>query len=248
MKVLITGGMGVIGAETSRKFVREGHRPVVFARHRDDRLVSDILDKIDFEAGDILDMPRLLGVIKEHKVTHVVHAAAFVGAVSAANPALSIQVNVGGTVNVLEAARLFDIKRVVYTSAKGIYGPVLGEYGPPNYKPMSEDMPKNPQRIYDSAKLMAEQTVLYYANNFGIDVCDFAFCHHLRAGQDCAPRQDGRHQPDRRKPVPRHSLQASVRRRGQGRLRLQQGLRTRHLSRDRRRQGAEPRLQHRQRR
>ena len=34
MRVLITGGMGVIGAETSRKFVKEGHRPVVFARHQ----------------------------------------------------------------------------------------------------------------------------------------------------------------------------------------------------------------------
>src|ERR1700738_3885416 len=102
MKVLITGGMGVIGAETSRKFVREGHRPVVYARHRDDRLVGDIADKIDFEAGDILDMPRLLDVIKRHRVTHIVHAAAFVGAVSAANPALSIQVNVMGMVNVLE--------------------------------------------------------------------------------------------------------------------------------------------------
>ncbi|AXK81507.1 NAD(P)-dependent oxidoreductase [Pseudolabrys taiwanensis] len=175
MKVLITGGMGVIGAETSRKFVREGHRPVVFARHREDRLISDIVDKIDFEAGDIVDMPRLLGVIKEHKVSHIVHAAAFVGAVSAANPALSIQVNVMGTVNVLEAARLFDVKRVVFTSAKGIYGPVLGEYGPPHYKPMPEDMPKNPQRIYDSAKLMAEQTTLYYANSFGVDAAIVRF-------------------------------------------------------------------------
>ena len=34
MKVLITGGMGVIGAEASRRFVREGHRPIIFARHR----------------------------------------------------------------------------------------------------------------------------------------------------------------------------------------------------------------------
>src|ERR1700740_3149643 len=136
MKVLIPAGMGVIGAETSRKFVHEGHRPVVYARHRDDRLVSDILDSIDFEAGDILDMPRLLDLIKQHRVTHIVHAASFVGAVSAANPALSIQVNVMGTVNVLEAARLFDVKRVVYPSAKGIYGPVLGAYGPPHYKPM----------------------------------------------------------------------------------------------------------------
>src|ERR1700730_401833 len=104
MKVLITGGMGVIGAETSRKFVREGHRPVVFARHRDESLIGDISGKIDFEQGDVLDLPRILQAIKKHQVTHVVHAAAFVGAVSAANPALSIQVNVVGLVNVLEAA------------------------------------------------------------------------------------------------------------------------------------------------
>ena len=58
--------------------------------------VGDIVDKIDFEQGDVLDMPRILQAIKKHQVTHVVHAAAFVGAVSAANPALSIQVNVHG--------------------------------------------------------------------------------------------------------------------------------------------------------
>jgi len=99
---------------------------------------------------------------KRHRVTHIVHAAAFVGAVSAANPALSVQVNVMGMVNVLEAARAFDVARVVYTSAKGVYGPVLGEYGAPTYKPVPEDFPKNPKRIYDSAKLMAEQVGLYY--------------------------------------------------------------------------------------
>ena len=175
MKVLITGGMGVIGAETSRRFVREGHRPVIMARHRDDKLIGDILDKVDFEAGDIQDMPRLLEIIKRHKVTHVVHAAAFVGAVSQANPALSIQVNVMGTVNVLEAARLFDVRRVVFTSAKGVYGPILGEYGAPTYKPIPEDMPKNPQRIYDSAKQMCEQVCVYYANNMGIDTAVLRF-------------------------------------------------------------------------
>ena len=69
-------------------------------------VIGDIADRIDFEQGDVLDMPRVLQAIKKHQVTHVVHAAAFVGAVSAANPALSIQVNVMGTVNVLEGARL----------------------------------------------------------------------------------------------------------------------------------------------
>lgn len=175
MKVLITGGMGVMGAETSRKFVAEGHRPVIFARHRDDRLIHDIADKIDIELGDILDMPRLLNVIKDHKITHIVHTAAFVGAVSQSNPALSIQVNVLGTVNVLEAARLFEVKRVVFTSAKGVYGPLSGDYGHPVYKPIQEDKPKNPVRIYDSAKLMGEQTSLYYQLNMDVDAVVLRF-------------------------------------------------------------------------
>jgi UDP-glucose 4-epimerase len=183
MKVLITGGMGVMGAETSRRFVMQGHRPVIFARHRDDALVRDILDRVDIELGDVLDLPRLMDVIKRHRITHIVHAAAFVGAVSQANPALSVQVNVMGMVNVLEAARLFEVKRVVYTSAKGVYGPVLGEHGSPIYKPMPEDLPKQPKRIYDSAKLMGEHAGLYYQANMGVDVVVLRFASTYGPGK-----------------------------------------------------------------
>jgi UDP-glucose 4-epimerase len=189
MKVLITGGMGVIGAEISRKFVREGHRPVIFARHRDDTLIGDILDKVDFEQGDVLDMPRILQAIKKHQVTHVVHAAAFVGAVSAGNPALSIQVNVMGLVNVLEAARALGVQRVIFTSAKGVYGPVTGEYGSPTWKPMSEDLPAKPKRIYDSAKFMGENICTYYNDNMGIETVS------LRFASTYGPGKTARHGP-----------------------------------------------------
>src|SRR5260221_1670849 len=189
MKVLITGGMGVIGAETSRKFVKEGPRPVVLARHRDDSLIGDIADKIDFEQGDVLDMPRILQAIKQHQVTHVVHAAAFVGAVSAANPALSIQVNVMGLVNVLEAARALNVKRVVFTSAKGVYGPVTGEYGSPTWKPMPEDLPAKPKRIYDSAKFMGENVCTYYHDNMGVETVS------LRFASTYGPGKTARHGP-----------------------------------------------------
>ena len=175
MRVLVTGGMGVIGAEACRRFVKDGHRPVIYARSRDERLIADILDQVDIEQGDMLDMPRLLHAIKKHKVTHIVHAAGAVGAVSAANPPAGIQINIMGTVNVLEAARLFDIQRVVYTSAKGVYGPMIGEYGSPTYKIVPEDKPKDPKRIYDMSKLMAENTCLYYAENFGVDVAVLRF-------------------------------------------------------------------------
>ena len=58
MKVLITGGMGVMGAETSRRFVHEGHRPIIFARHRDESLIPDILDHIDVEPSAMCSICR----------------------------------------------------------------------------------------------------------------------------------------------------------------------------------------------
>jgi UDP-glucose 4-epimerase len=189
MRVLITGGMGVIGAEASRKFVKEGHRPVVFARHRDESLIPDIADRIDFEQGDVLDMPRILQAIKKHQVTHVVHAAAFVGAVSAGNPALSINVNVMGLVNVLEAARALNVRRVVFTSAKGVYGPITGEHGAPAWTPISEDAPARPKRIYDSAKFMGENVCTYYHDNMGIETVS------LRFASTYGPGKTARHGP-----------------------------------------------------
>src|SRR4051812_50058833 len=129
MKGLITGGMGVIGAETTRKFIKEGHRPVVFARHRDDSLIGDIADKLDFEQGDVLDMPRILQTIKKHKTTHVVHAATFVGAVSAANPGLSIQVNVMGLATVLERRCARAVRGRCFAPATAAAAPVPGTYG-----------------------------------------------------------------------------------------------------------------------
>ena len=58
MKVLITGGMGVIGAETTRKFVHEGHRPVHLRPHRDDRLICDVVDRVDIETRRLHSLCR----------------------------------------------------------------------------------------------------------------------------------------------------------------------------------------------
>jgi UDP-glucose 4-epimerase len=174
MRVLITGGMGVIGAEASRRFVREGHRPVLFSRHRDESLIRDILDKVDIELGSILDRDRLAEVFKARGITHVVHTAAYISALSTKFPAESVEINVMGAINVLEAARAANVERVVYTSAKGIYGPFVGDYGAPTYKPITEDLPKAPKRIYDSAKLMGENATLYWGT-LGLDVVVLRF-------------------------------------------------------------------------
>ena len=179
MKVLVTGGMGVIGAMTTRRFVQEGHRPVVMARHFDRNLIADIEDKIDIELADVQDLPRIISIIQNYNITHIVHTAALVGAISSKNPPQSIHVNVVGTLNIIEAARLMKIKRVVYTSAKGVYGYITGEHLHPTYKPIPEDYPKNPVRIYESAKLMGEHIGEFYYRTYGLEFVSLHFAKYL---------------------------------------------------------------------
>jgi nucleoside-diphosphate-sugar epimerase len=105
MKVLITGGMGVIGSMVSSRFVQERHRPVIMARHLDRNLIRPIEDQVDIELGDVLDLPRILSIIESYKITHIIHTAALIGALSHKNPPQSIQINVIGALNILEAAR-----------------------------------------------------------------------------------------------------------------------------------------------
>ena len=175
MKLLITGGMGVIGSMVSARFVEEGQRPVIMARHMDRNLIRPIEDKIDIELGDVLDLPRILSIIQTHKITHIIHTAALVGALSNQNPPQSIHINVIGTLNILESARLMKVQRVVYTSAKGIYGHIEGEYAHPTFKSLPEDHPKRPVRIYESAKLMSEHMGQFYQRTYGLEFVALRF-------------------------------------------------------------------------
>ncbi len=175
MKVLVTGGMGVIGSMVSEQLVQAGLRPVLMARHVDRNLIGAIEEKVDIELGDVLDMPRLISIIQTHGVTHIIHMAALIGALSHQNPPHSVHVNVIGTLNVLEAARLMNVQRVVYTSAKGVYGHIGGEYGHPGFKALTEDYPKNPSRIYDSEKLMGEHLGQFYRKTYGIEFAAIRF-------------------------------------------------------------------------
>jgi UDP-glucose 4-epimerase len=187
MRVLITGGMGVIGSMVSSRFVQEGHRPVIMARHLDRSLIRPVEDKIDIELGDVVDLPRILSIIQSHKITHIIHAAALIGALSDQNPPQSVNINVMGTLNILEAARRMKVQRVVYASTKGVYGHISGEYAHPTYKPLPEDHPKNPVRIYESAKLMGEHIGHYYQRRYGLDFVA------LRFGTTFGPGKTVRH-------------------------------------------------------
>ena len=173
MNILVTGGLGVSGAWVTRQLLEEGHQPVVYDNRMDTVLVPDIVDKIEIVMGDIMDLPMLVRTIKEYNVQRICHLAALMGKPVQANPWLGFQVNAVGMLNVLEAARIMDVERVVFTSSIGVFAPFTGEHGYPSYKPINEDYPKHPisrrSGIYCTAKLASELMCFHYHQSYGLD-------------------------------------------------------------------------------
>src|SRR5262249_43517745 len=128
MNVLITGGMGGNGAGTARLLVREGIRPVLMDNRREFFVIKDIKDRVDCVEADICDQQALEKTVDVYKITHIAHLAALMPEPAEANPRLGIKVGVDGTTNVLEVARAKQIKRVVFTSSKAVYGEILGDH------------------------------------------------------------------------------------------------------------------------
>lgn len=135
---LVTGGSGFIGVYLLKKLAEQGEevinfdlRPPTFDLQK---LWGGLKDKIFFAQGNILDWPSLISVIKEKKVQKIVHMAAlFDPQESNRIPHFTNQVNIGGTLNVLEAAKIFNLPRVVFTSSIATYPEKL-------YDPMDESI------------------------------------------------------------------------------------------------------------
>ena len=173
--VLVTGGMGLIGSWVTRKLIQQGRRVVTYQRHMDATLLNDIIDKVNYVEGDVLDLPNLIRTIRHYGVERVIHMATVFGNPLETNPFLGYRINVDGALNVFEASRLMDVKRVVFTSSKAVYDLVRGEYAHPTSKPIDEDYPKAPLTVYGATKLFAENMGLVYNRIYGLDVIALRF-------------------------------------------------------------------------
>ncbi len=167
-RVLVTGAMGAIGIWVMRELIERNFEPVALDVRSDPRAAADIEGRYIFIAGDVTDLPRLIHIVRENNVSRIIHLAAVIWQ-GEENPPLGLAVNTGGTVNVLEAARIAGVGRVAFTSAKAVYGQVTGPYAHPEYRLLPEDHPKKPDSIYGATKLAAEHMGLHYARKFGVD-------------------------------------------------------------------------------
>jgi nucleoside-diphosphate-sugar epimerase len=162
MAILITGGAGFIGSGLAHTFLDRGEEIVIFDKVLNESLVGDKRGKVIQLKGDITNWPEVLNVVQKYKIDTIFHLAAILSAISEANPWASININALGTFYVLEAARLFQVKKVIFTSSMGAYGVTQDTI-------VTEDTVQRPSIIYGVTKVFSELLGLYYHKKFGID-------------------------------------------------------------------------------
>lgn len=177
---LVTGGAGFIGSHASERLLRSGHAVWAFDdlndfydpkfKQRNLREVEELAGPFTFVHGDVTDRAALDALFGSVKFDQVIHLAARAGVrPSLAEPALYQRVNVEGTVNVLEAARLAGVRKFIIASSSSVYGA--------NSKvPFSESDPIfSTISPYAASKLACEALGHVYHHIYGLDVVMLRF-------------------------------------------------------------------------
>ena len=165
MNVLITGA-GLIGSNAARHAVDNGHKAALFdlSPNRDyvDKIVGR--DKAGIVAADMRDLPALLSALEKFNVDTIVHTAGLIGSRVQENSYTGATNNILGTINILEAARLRKVRRVVYVSTFGVY-----DRTKINDNAIREANPIGGHNLYATTKVCSEHLVHAYASMYDLD-------------------------------------------------------------------------------
>ncbi len=166
--VMVTGGTGFIGSYVVEDLVEAGHDVVAFDRSTDPRILEKlgVADDVEIRRGDVSAVTDVIGAIRQTGASHIVHLAALLTTTAREHPRSAMQVNIEGTNNVFEAARILEdqVERVAWASSAAVYAP------PTNYTEndgwVTEDDLVYPDTLYGATKAYNEhQARVYYEDH-----------------------------------------------------------------------------------
>jgi UDP-glucose 4-epimerase len=179
MKTLVTGGAGFIGSHIQDKLLQLGHDVIII-----DKRTSNFLDtKSKFIQLDIANAHEVNQAIAAEKPEAIFHLAAQTQVpYSMSHPHEDEAVNIGGMINILEAAKNNDVKKVIYSNTGGAF---YGEVAAQDYPIKEDHLVNKPTSFYGVSKLCAEYYLKLYGNLYGLQWIS------LRYSNVYGPRQEG---------------------------------------------------------
>jgi UDP-arabinose 4-epimerase len=175
--VLVTGGAGYIGSHACKALARAGFRPVVFddisRGHRQAVRWGPLVE------GDLTDRARLAAALEQHRISAVMHFAAYayVGE-SVTDPAMYYRNNFGGTLSLLDAMRETGVGSIVFSST-------CATYGTPASIPIRETALQLPVNPYGETKLAIERALHWYGEAYGLRWVSLRYFNAAGADPDC---------------------------------------------------------------
>lgn len=172
MTVLITGGTGLIGTTLADLLLSEGERVVLLDVALPEARLAGLRrhgDRLRLVRGDVQALGEMIAALRAEPVDAIVHLAFVLGGTGNLEPERATRVNVLGTVNALEAARLAGVPRVILASSIAVYG--ADEQYRPDELPLGEDAACHVCRtllIYGGGKLYTEHLAHVYAKTHGL--------------------------------------------------------------------------------
>lgn len=185
MKILVTGADGFIGSHLTEALVKSGYEVKAFTLYNSfnswgwlDECAPEIKGKFEVFSGDIRDPHGVYQAMKGCDA--VFHLAALIAIpYSYHSPDTYVDVNVKGTLNILQAARDLGVGRIIHTSTSEVYGSA-------KFVPITENHPLQGQSPYSATKIAADQLAYSFYTSFGLPVVT------IRPFNTYGPRQSAR--------------------------------------------------------
>lgn len=186
-KILITGAAGFIGSQLAYKLWKDKNEIVLidnFSYGSEDNL---IFDDVDFRQKiikmDIRDYQEIRHLFSRERFDYVYHIAAITPLPDCQmNPTEAVEVNVMGTVSILEAGRIYGVKKIIFASTSAVYENNV-------VFPLKENNVEPPSLIYPNTKYTAERYCQAYVDVYGMNITCLRFANVYGPHIDCLRKQ-----------------------------------------------------------
>lgn len=179
-KVLVTGGAGFIGSHVVEKLIEKGYKVAVVDNLSTGKKNNIKGYEVELYHCDITDAIHLFQVVESFQPDYIIHLAAQVSvSESVKSITYDSMVNIQGSINVIEAARKYSVKRIVFSSTAAVYGN-------PEYLPIDISHKTNPTSPYGLSKYTVEKYLQLSHELYGLDYTI------LRYSNVYGPRQDSK--------------------------------------------------------